>query len=58
MIKVLFTVCFTYIDNLEQKLCIIENVGVKYHGPLFIEKDDHTCYIIKYSVSVPVLYVK
>ena len=30
------TVCSTWIDNPEQKLCIIENVGVKYHGPLSV----------------------
>ena len=39
LIKVLFTVCSTWIDNLEQKLYIIEKlkVGVKYHGPLSTE---------------------
>ena len=67
----MFTVCSTSIDNLEQKLCIIENVGVKYPGPLSVEsaniyfhdlsfkqKDDHMCYIIKYSETVLVLYDK
>ena len=37
MTKVLFTICSTWIYNLEQKLCIIETVGVKYHGPLSAE---------------------
>ena len=32
----MFTACFTKIDNLEQKLCIIENVGVKFLGQLSI----------------------
>ena len=36
-IKVLFTVCSTQINNLEQKSCVIENVGVKYLGPLSVE---------------------
>ena len=52
-------------------LYIIENVGVKYseslsvesakiyfHGLSFIQKDDHTCYMIKYSETVLVLYNK
>ena len=43
MIKVLFTVCSTWIDNLEQTLCIIEKVGVKYHGPLSIDSAKYYC---------------
>ena len=56
------------INNLEQKLYIIENVGMKYPGPFSVEsakicfsqlsfkqRDDHMCYIIKYSVTVLVL---
>ena len=52
-------------------LYIIENVGVKYseslsvesakiyfHGLSIIQKDDHTCYMIKYSETVLVLYNK
>ena len=33
----MFTVYSTLIDNLEQKLCIIENAGVKYPGQLSVE---------------------
>ena len=70
-IKVLFTLFSTSINNLEQKLCIIENVGGKNSGPLsaesakiylhglsFKQKNDHTCYIIKYSETILVPYDK
>ena len=36
LIKVLLIVSSTWIDNLKQKLHIIENVCVKYHGPLSV----------------------
>ena len=35
--KLLFIVCSTLTDNLEQKLCMIENAGMKYPGPLSVE---------------------